>query len=146
MPTLLGLMGCTIPDTVQGLDLSESVLNDREDTVESVPLFYFRSCWRGVYTHDYTYTLSEDRNLKSNISVLYDRKRDPHQRINQITTRDYKSVREKLQEQTQEWQDVFEDPWVDFMTLWNGCGIPQKTGRTGQTGLLSCRPIEIGRR
>ncbi len=53
MPTILGLLGLNIPGSVQGNDLSSAILNGREDTVDSVPLFFFHPSWRGVYTRQF---------------------------------------------------------------------------------------------
>ena len=84
MPTVLGLMNLPIPETVQGVDLSKSVVNGDDDTVkcQSIFMYPFKGAWRGVYTKEWTYTRSVDgetRCLGVENHVLYDRKNDPGQ-------------------------------------------------------------------
>jgi len=58
MPTLLGLMDLPIPNTCQGRNLSDAIVNRKHDVIESVPLFSWFYNWRGIYTRRYTYSFT----------------------------------------------------------------------------------------
>ena len=92
-PTLLGLLGVTIPAEFQGRDLSGAIARGDDDAVESVLLFFLAPEWHGVVTREHTfasgvvpnwqYTPEKGRHRGSQCcDVLFDRLRDPHQLTN----------------------------------------------------------------
>jgi len=146
MPTLLGMMDCEIPDTCQGLDLSEHIFAGRDNAVKSVPLFYFRPDWRGVYTHRYTYAIEKKLSLpQGTFNVLYDRKKDPRQLNNVFGKPEYKSVQQKLDKLTWKWMKKFGDNFVDGQTILGLCGF-RTTGTLSGPGdktIPLARPIDL---
>jgi arylsulfatase A-like enzyme len=112
MPTLLGLAGLDIPGTVEGVDLSPYIRNERDDPPKSV--LFMNPCsfeigdprgldqyptyqnkkmqYRGVRTNRYTYVRTiEDPWL------LYDNLVDPYQLNNLIEEPDMREIREELE-------------------------------------------------
>ena len=112
MPTLLGLAGVEIPDTVQGVDLSPYIRSQKGDPPESV--LFMNPCtfeigddrgpdqyptyndmqlqYRGIRTSRYTYVRTIEGPW-----LLYDNEQDPYQMNNLINQPDMKSVQEKLE-------------------------------------------------
>ena len=112
MPTLLGLAGVEIPDTVQGVDLSPYIRGQKGDPPESV--LFMNPCtfeigddrgpdqyptyndmqlqYRGIRTSRYTYVRTIERPW-----LLYDNEQDPYQMNNLINQPDMKSVQERLE-------------------------------------------------
>lgn len=139
MPTILGLMGIRVPAECQGLDLSAAIGAGDDDAVESVPLFYFPTPWRGVVTRRWTYAIEHvDRStaavdsigsdlgrsrLLRTYDVLYDHDEDPHQLRNlygQADTQGFSGVEaahRELHRLTLAWLDRFEDPFPDQTEL-----------------------------
>lgn len=99
MPTLLGLMGFSVPDSVEGTDFSKVLTENQEDRVTSafisaypgrdifVKAFSEKGAnileygWRGVKTKKYTYVINkgyfpEDNELER---LLFDNESDPYQ-------------------------------------------------------------------
>jgi arylsulfatase A-like enzyme len=113
MPTLLGLAGVQIPDTVEGVDLSPYIRGERNDSPESVLLMNpcpfgigdarspdqvpkyqgMRMEYRGVRSTRYTYVRSIDRPW-----LLYDNQEDPFQLVNRIDDAAYAPVAAELEE------------------------------------------------
>lgn len=99
MPTLLGLAGLPIPQTVEGVDVSPFVRGERNDVPESVLIMNpcpfgvgdrrspdqiptyegMRMEYRGVRSERYTYVRTIDRPW-----LLYDNQEDPFQLVNRI--------------------------------------------------------------
>lgn len=129
MPTLLGLLGVAVPDTCQGQDLSDFILERDDDAVESVPLFFHNPAWNGVYTREYTYGCGDlnyfqrDGNgglmfQKSPVQALYARKTDPFQLVNHYNDPAWSDVQGRLEALARDWLDYFNDPGgVDLETL-----------------------------
>jgi arylsulfatase A-like enzyme len=112
MPTLLGMAGVEIPDTVQGVDLSPYIRGQKGDPPESV--LFMNPCtfeigddrgpdqyptykgmqlqYRGIRTNRYTYVRTIEGPW-----LLYDNEQDPYQMNNLINQPDMKSVKEKLE-------------------------------------------------
>jgi arylsulfatase A-like enzyme len=120
MPTILGLMGLAIPNTVQGQNLSEAIIKQRDDEVESAPMFFFSPSWRGVYTHDVTYGNGELDHFVSDaegklsfrrvhVKVLYDRTSDPYQLNNLFDTPGAAALQKKMEKLTRNWMQKFGD-------------------------------------
>ena len=102
MPTLLGLVGLDIPNTVEGTDFTpflrgESPAPEDSALIELPACFhqyaYYRGGkeWRGLRTSRYTYVI----NLEGPW-YLYDNERDPYQMINLIGSTEYAQVQAEL--------------------------------------------------
>jgi arylsulfatase A-like enzyme len=111
-PTLLGLMGLSIPASVEGADLSPFIRGERRDPPPSallmnpcpfsigdprgddqVPSFRgMRMEYRGVRTNRYTYVRTIDRPW-----LLYDNRDDPYQLENRIDDPALATVRDDLE-------------------------------------------------
>lgn len=140
MPTLLALMGLDVPDHLHGKDLSRAILDGDDDAVESAPLFYFTTPWRGVYTKEWTYSTENiDRSdgsephpesdvgrtvLLRRMDTLFHRADDPNQLDNLFghTTLPGRpgttEVQARLHEKLEQWLSYFEDPFPDQHELW----------------------------
>jgi len=128
MPTLLGLSGIAIPESVEGSDFSgvikgtESPDNDAALIMCPVPFHqwgYQRGGreYRGVRTRRYTYV----RDIKGPW-LLYDNKADPYQLKNLCNDPRYATVRQELQtilsRKLKETNDQFL-PGPEYMDMWN---------------------------
>ena len=98
LPTLLSLAGIAIPDTIEGEDLSQLVLNeknqeDRTVLFMNVSPFDFpeRKAFRGIRTARYTYVCYPDGPW-----LMYDNKVDPFQMKNLIGDAEYADLRKEL--------------------------------------------------
>lgn len=104
MPTILGLCGLTIPNTVEGDDKSPVMRRDQRDTTDGVLI----SCYcpfgsysfsqggrefRGVRTKQYTYV----KDL-SGPWLLFDNKKDPFQMNNLVDDKDYQKLKNELED------------------------------------------------
>ena len=104
MPTLLGLSGIKIPDTVEGTDFSDIVRGKREPK-DNAALISCQSPfgqwtrqnggreYRGVRTKRYTYV----RDLKGPW-LLYDNEKDPYQLDNLCNKPEHAKLQKKLQD------------------------------------------------
>ena len=137
MPTVLGFLDIDIPQSVQGMDLSDDILSGNDDVVKYQPLFmYAARHYRGVYTKDWTYTYaipedSEDGSKLlqhdvfiggSDIEVLYDRKNDPAQLYNYFGNKKHKKIQRKLHKLTLDWMEKYGDKGysvADFMAVYD---------------------------
>jgi arylsulfatase A-like enzyme len=112
MPTLLGLAGIGIPDTVEGVDLSPFIRGETDDPPESV--LFMNPCsfeigdargedqyptyrgkqmqYRGVRTERYTYVRTIEGPW-----LLYDNRTDPYQKTNLIDRPEMKEIQDKLE-------------------------------------------------
>jgi len=103
MPSLLSLCGAHIPDRVQGIDLSSTMLGNPSNSQEAVLLTmpvisgqrYWRGGkeWRGIRTKRYTYARWQD----GKIWVLYDNIEDPYQLNNLAEKEGSKSLQSRLE-------------------------------------------------
>jgi arylsulfatase A-like enzyme len=144
MPTLLALLGLSVPETCQGQDLSAHIAAGRDDAVASVPLFLVGANWRGVYTPRYTYSTCPVENPKFSFRVLYDKQADPFQMRNLYDDPGSQPQRTELQRLTEEWLARFEDRFVTIDRVNRVCFANGKApGMTkGETGLLLGRPLD----
>jgi len=112
MPTLLGLAGIGIPDTVEGVDLSPFIRGETDDPPESVlfmnpcsfeigdargedqyPTFQGKQMqYRGVRTERYTYVRTIEGPW-----ILYDNRTDPYQMTNLIDRPEMKEIQAELE-------------------------------------------------
>lgn len=111
MPTLLSLAGVSVPDTVEGVDLSPFIRGDRDDPPESVLIMNpcpfsvgdprgpdqyphyngMRLEYRGVITDRYTYVRTIDQPW-----LLYDNPKDLFQLTNLIDSPEHEETRRYL--------------------------------------------------
>jgi arylsulfatase A-like enzyme len=118
LPTLLGLCDISVPDDIQGKDLSHAVLGTSGEDPDSVYLQILGpgwpnrtkwvGLWRGVRTHDFTYARWKDRD---GMRVLYDLKKDPLEMNNVIDDPDYAEVAEKMEKRLLKWIKETNDPF-----------------------------------
>ncbi len=140
MPTLLGLSGIEIPDTVEGTDFSDIVRGKTEPDDNAALI----SCpspfgqwsrdkggreYRGVRTRRYTYV----RDLNGPW-LLYDNLKDPYQLENLVNNPRYAKLQNKLEEllnqKLKETNDEFLSGW-DYIKKW-GYKV-QANGTVGYT-------------
>lgn len=146
MPTILGLLGLSVPETCQGTNLADAILAGNDDAAESVPLFL--GDWRGVVTLDYTYSFGNFSQFllqSGDCNRLYDRQTDPYQQNNLFGEPAYQAIQASLDEMTRAWMKQFNDPLVKTETVLKRCcveGIPQAYSSKGN-GALRGRPIDL---
>jgi arylsulfatase A-like enzyme len=163
MPTLLSLMGLTPPETCHGKDLASAIVQQRDNEVESVPLFLFALDWRGVYTPRYTYAFDTSagrwcRYRKHMFSrpaglawkCLYDRDTDRWELRNLYDSPDHKRLRARLHEQTLAWMKRFSDQGLPYDQIQQALFSPddleivRDASRMRMTsGMLRGRPIDM---
>jgi len=127
MPTLLGLSGIKIPDSVEGYDFSGVITGEQEPRDHAVLI----SCpvpfhqwsykvggreYRGVRTRRYTYT----RDLNGPW-LLYDNEKDPYQLNNLVNKPEYANIQTELEkilrQKLAETHDEFL-PGREYMKMW----------------------------
>ncbi len=104
LPTMLSLAGIKIPDSVEGEDLSDLVLQkntepDRAALIMSVSPFagYVDGKeFRGIRTARYTYVRSLDGPW-----LMYDNQIDPYQMTNLVNVSEYAGLQQRLEKQLQ---------------------------------------------
>lgn len=103
LPTLLSLAGINIPNSVEGEDLSQLVLDeknqeDRTALFMNVSPFDFpdRKAFRGIRTSRYTYVRNSDGPW-----LLYDNQIDPYQMKNLLDEAEYAGLQKKLEDKLQ---------------------------------------------
>ena len=120
MPTVLGLMGLSVPEEVQGKDLSDPIIDKDEDAVAYLPIWmYTQKNWRGVITPEYTYARAKFE-TDEELNVLFDRKEDPHQMNNLFGEPAHAGKEKELAGLTQQWMSKYGDRWwemIDFRAL-----------------------------
>ena len=150
MPTMLGLMGIKPPKTCQGSDYSKAIMADRDEVIESVPMFFWRknSDWRGVYTHRYTYAF-EPGGANKRINVLFDRENDPYELKNLFGLPEHKDLQARLHALTLEWMKKFKDEHVPWDTIKNQIYVDPSAAKArwepyhSQSAALKGRPIDL---
>ncbi|GAA0879016.1 sulfatase [Algoriphagus jejuensis] len=128
LPTLLGLSGIKIPDTVEGTDFSKPLMKGTDISNEGalimlpVPFHEWKFSnggreFRGIRSERYTYV----KDLKGPW-LLYDNQTDPFQQKNLVGIPEYKGLQDKmekvLQARLKQTNDKFL-PADDYMTQWN---------------------------
>lgn len=127
MPTLLSLCDISIPDSVEGDDLSEILKGTRQDNTDAVLI----SCphpfgqwsrnrggkeYRGVRTKKYTYACDLEGPW-----ILYDNENDPYQQNNLIHNKEYAEIEKELHVKMQKLLDKTNDeflPGMDYIQKW----------------------------
>jgi arylsulfatase A-like enzyme len=114
-PTLLGLAGVPVPETMNGLDLSGAILGSSAERPSSVLIGEYVSFdqganwqpWRGVRTERYTYA----RWLQGG-ALLYDNQADPYQLDNLMLRPGHEALARDLEQELQGWLQRLDDPFV----------------------------------
>ena len=169
MPTLLSLLDLDVPGTCQGIDLRSAIIEERDDAVESVPLFLFPLDWRGVYTRTHTYsfdtlaghwswwresTYSETPGAAWD--CLYDRDHDPAELHNLYDAPAARGVRVELHRQTLAWMERFGDQGWAWQEIQDAIYVDEDVARAREaradgihvddmpmTGIIKGRPIDL---
>ncbi len=130
MPTLLGLAGVPIPDSVEGLDLSDYAKggDDPTDGVALLtcpaPFGQWAKRWggreyRGIRTQRYTYA----RDLRGPW-LLFDNQKDPYQLDNLVGVPEHEQLAEKLDRTLQTKLDATNDKFRPGMVYIERWGYP----------------------
>jgi arylsulfatase A-like enzyme len=103
LPTLLSLAGIEVPETIEGEDLSRSILikkldDNRAALFMNVSPFDFpdRQAFRGIRTSRYTYVRNSDGPW-----LLYDNQADPYQMHNMVGVAEHAGLERKLEDKLQ---------------------------------------------
>ena len=125
MPTLLGVAGIPVPESVSGLDLSAHLLapehggNPDEEAPESVYAQSYTPTersefppWRGVRTVRHTYARRENEPW-----LLYDNEEDPFQLTNLAGNPEHAQLLERLDSLTMDWFQRTRDDWSERSDL-----------------------------
>lgn len=128
MPTLLGLSGMEIPNSVEGIDFSGVIKGTKKDKVKQTLISCYQPFgqwdrkkggkeYRGIVTNRYTYT----RDLNGPW-LLFDNLKDPYQLNNLIGKSDYSSVQSRLNnylnKELKKRKDDFL-PGMEYVKKWN---------------------------
>lgn len=128
MPTLLSLLGVTPPDTCQGRNLGQAIVQGRDMLIDSVPLWLTVHDWRGIYTSRYTYSFSvptENPSWWNQVAGhnsashdrLFDREADPLEMKNLFHDPAHRKLRDRLHEQTLAWMSKFRDKGLSYADI-----------------------------
>jgi arylsulfatase A-like enzyme len=128
MPTLLGLLGLPIPDSVEGRDWSPILRGEAEATGDEDALLIMAAeftelrfngmrAYRGLRNRQYTYV----RNLEGPW-LLYDNQADPYQKQNLIANPEHAAIRKRLDAKLQARLDDMGDAFEDGLTLCERAG------------------------
>lgn len=156
LPSLLGLCGIKIPETIEGEDLSELMLTpdpnaDRAALIMNVTPFdvnWDDPPYKGVCTSRYTYTVSPE-----GPRMLFDHLQDPYQMDNLVGDPDLSAVEADLKKQLMEslveigegemkqreyylskWGFEIEKNAINYWSFNEGKGIVQGPGMAGSQG------------
>lgn len=128
MPTLLGLTGLPIPETVEGIDKSPVMKGEAKDNTEAVLIACYHPFgqwstalggkeYRGVRTKRYTYVKDLDGPW-----LLFDNRKDPFQLKNIVNDPSYRTIKENLDKQLAEILKRNNDeflPGIEYVKKWN---------------------------
>jgi len=119
-PTLLGLLGVDVPDSMQGLDLSALLRGGGGEPPRSVPIGIYIPVdqaveqgvpeWRGIRTGRYTYA----RFGSGEPWVLYDNVADPYQLRNLAAEPSAAALRADLDAELEGWLERLDDPFLPW--------------------------------
>jgi hypothetical protein len=128
----MGLMGHAFPQTWQGRNLTQAILDKDDEAVEEVPIFNFKPSWRGVFTRRYTFAIEQvqrtadlqnvlgsdlGRKYTPSYNVFYDRLSDPLQVHNLINSTEHIPLAMELTERVHAWCRKFRDPFLSYNRL-----------------------------
>jgi arylsulfatase A-like enzyme len=104
-PTLLGLAGVPIPESMQGNDLSDFLRGKEVSCPKSALIMSFR--WHGVRTTQHTYVKRGGvEGRKGTPWYLYDNRKDTYQLNNLIGKEECKDIQSALEQELQELLDM----------------------------------------
>ena len=125
LPSILGLAGIKIPNSIEGEDLSRLIKAPDSET-DRAALFmnicpftreYVYEEYRGIYTSDYTYV----KTLQG-ATMFYDLRNDPYQMNNLLGQKEYEDIQQslegKLEKELKKVGDNFE-PRGYYLEKWN---------------------------
>jgi arylsulfatase A-like enzyme len=129
MPTLLGLCGLTIPDTVEGRDWSPVLLGGEQATGDEDALLIMAAefarlnqagmkAYRGLRNRNHTYVRNRDGPW-----LLFDNRADPYQMRNLVNRPEHAERRARLDRRLQERLDAMGDTFADSRTLLERAGL-----------------------
>lgn len=132
MPTLLSLLNLTIPDSVEGKDLSKEINGENVDNLGFISAYpgqisaieKFKSenldplsyGWRGVRDKDFLYVVNRGYSSYEKCRhYLYNLKNDPYQ-LNpmDLSHRENKNLGAKYEKKLKEWLDKYKDPFINL--------------------------------
>ncbi len=122
-PTLLGLAGVTVPENMDGTDLSMALFTGPGESADGAPKsVYLQSYtpteqsefppWRGVRTERYTYARNQNRPW-----LLYDNQTDEFQSENLVDRPEHAELRASLDKMTMDWFEKTGDSWEERSDL-----------------------------
>jgi len=134
LPTLLGLSGIEIPESVQGDDLSDIITGEKEDYTDAAliqcitPFADYKKGigreYRGLRTKRYTYV----RDLNGPW-LMFDNLKDPYQMNNVVSAPEYAKVRKELDNKLMKKLKALGDefrPGMEYIKKWGY--VVDKTG------------------
>ena len=121
LPTLLSLCGLSIPEGVQGKDLSFAIIGEKGNEPDSVYLQILGpgwphrgpwvGFWRGIRTHRYTYARWHNPEKYEHGIWLFDREKDIYEMNNLAERDEYKKIETNLEKRLQRWIAETDDPF-----------------------------------
>ena len=137
MPSLLGICGLPIPDTVEGRDFSPALEGEEIESAGALlACFHPFGEWsrpvggqeyRGIRTPRYTYCSSlwrADSATSAGPWLLYDNEVDPYQLDNLVDNPAYSDIQAELEALLQRELDAVGDAFLDGMAYINRWGYP----------------------
>ena len=162
MPTLLGMMKMPIPESCEGQNLTSAMAENRDDAVESVPLFLTPLNFRGLYTRRHTYSFDTSAGTAAQYrdmffskpkgvqwNCLYDRSTDPAETNNLFASPQQQEIREVLHQKTVNWMRRFGDQGDSYLAVSRVVFTPEDQefrklrNWDAFTGILQGRPIDL---
>lgn len=116
MPTLLGMMGLSAPEGVDGRNLSHPIWQEDDRAVDSIPMAIFTGRgWRGIYTQDHIYAFDLRALGKDEIpryQILINHREDPYALDNHYGDPAYANLQKELHARTLAWmEEVGDEGW-----------------------------------
>lgn len=116
IPTLLGLCGVPVPDTMHGYNYANYILGKSSRTPESAMLTIYTKtemnewdCWRGVRTRRYKYARFEEEPW-----VLYDLHNDPFEMNNLAKSPAHRRLAAKFDAEIEKHMERTKDNWKEL--------------------------------
>ena len=151
-----------VPSTCDGRELAAAILGERDDAVDSVPLFLAPLDFRGVYTRRHTHTFDTSGGTTSlyremffskpdgiSWNCLFDREADPAETNNLHASPAHQALRERLHQQTLAWMQRFGDRGTSYEELIRAVFSPEDQEFRRQRnwnafgGVLRVRPHDL---
>lgn len=130
MPTLLGILGLSIPDTCQGFNHAQGIRTGESEAPQDAFLCSYpgmpemvaafekkglnSKCygWRGIRTHSHTYVIYNGYQPgEEQIKLLYDNVKDPYQQNPIRITRKNQEIVEAYEKRLKEYLEMQQDPF-----------------------------------